>query len=293
MPDFMQNHSLIENQGIIEKQISPEKLSLAESWKCAEHWRFIESNTDYMISNFGRVMSLKHKRKLIISTSLNAYGYEMTHISQKGIDALYFIHRLVAINFIPNPHNLPQVNHLDGNTLNNHVSNLEWCDAFDNMRHAILTGLRPTGTDSACIPCAVTDECGNVLRPYPSIKALARGEQMKESQQALLHVMLKRPERLLQHARRNVSWKSDLILTQDSRAFLETEKSPRRARPATGFAPVCHSVTKQYYRCLMPEEAISLGVSSRRRIDCTGRRTGDFRATPPVSHSKKQERSVL
>ena len=55
-----------------------------------------------------------------------------------------FLHRILAECFIPNPNNLPFVNHIDGNPLNNALSNLEWCTCSDNNKHAIATGLRPT-----------------------------------------------------------------------------------------------------------------------------------------------------
>ena len=51
------------------------------------------------------------------------------------------IHRLVALTYIPNLENKPNINHKDGNTFNNHVSNLEWCTAKENMEHAHRTGL--------------------------------------------------------------------------------------------------------------------------------------------------------
>ena len=92
-----------------------------------ENWRFIEANSDYMVSDHGRILSFKGKSKLIISSSITAKGYEYVAIRQKGIYVGYSVHRLVATAFIPNPKRLPQVNHLDGNKLNNHVATLEWC----------------------------------------------------------------------------------------------------------------------------------------------------------------------
>ena len=54
---------------------------------------------------------------------------------------LFQVHRLVAQTFVPNPNNLPQINHKDGNPLNNNIDNLEWCDGFGNMQHAQANGL--------------------------------------------------------------------------------------------------------------------------------------------------------
>lgn len=60
----------------------------------------------------------------------------------------YSVHRAVAEAFIPNPNNLPCVNHIDGNKENNHVSNLEWVTYQENSQHAAKTGLIQTGKDS-------------------------------------------------------------------------------------------------------------------------------------------------
>ena len=165
-----------------------------------ENWRFIKANSDYMVSDHGRILSFKGKSKLIISSSITAKGYEYVAIRQKGIYVGYSVHRLVATAFIPNPKRLPQVNHLDGNKLNNHVANLEWCDAYDNVMHAIRTGLRPSSPALSPVPCATTDEAGNILQAYPSMNALVKGEQMNPKQRNWLVLHLLHPERLKQSA---------------------------------------------------------------------------------------------
>jgi len=104
----------------------------------------------YEVSNFGRVRSLdriveskrgplKYKGKLI-STSLNSDGYPTFNLCKAGKQRNVKVHQIVAKAFIPNPDNLPEVNHIDEIKTNNHVSNLEWCTRLENMRHG--TGLR-------------------------------------------------------------------------------------------------------------------------------------------------------
>lgn len=84
-----------------------------------------------------------HKRTLPhkLTPTLDKYGYLKIKLSIKGKTYYRTIHRLVAETFIPNPNNLPQVNHIDGNKLNNDVSNLEWVTPKENTLHAYLTGL--------------------------------------------------------------------------------------------------------------------------------------------------------
>ena len=75
------------------------------------------------------------KGKLLSSQKSNT-GYECVLLSKHQVCKKFSIHRLVANAFIPNPQNKPQVNHIDGNKLNNHVDNLEWCTAKENHKHA-------------------------------------------------------------------------------------------------------------------------------------------------------------
>ena len=85
----------------------------------------------YQVSNFGRVKSIKFGKEIILKQKIKD-GYYYVGLSKNGIQKMYLVHRLVAEAFLPNPDNLPQVNHKDENKLNNVVSNLEWCSAQYN-----------------------------------------------------------------------------------------------------------------------------------------------------------------
>lgn len=93
----------------------------------------------YYISNTGLIKNINTNK--ILKLRKNCRGYLKTNISINGKLKTVFIHRLVAITFIPNPNNYPQVNHKDGNKENNNVENLEWCSPKQNIEHAIKLGL--------------------------------------------------------------------------------------------------------------------------------------------------------
>lgn len=79
------------------------------------------------------------KTKTTVSYFINRYVYYRYNDGIKP--KLGMVHRAVAITFIPNPHNLPYINHKDGNKINNRVANLEWCTCLQNIRHGWDTGL--------------------------------------------------------------------------------------------------------------------------------------------------------
>ena len=105
-----------------------------------ENWKPIAfTNGDYLVSDMGRVKTAKTGR--ILAPAVSEAGYERVGLFKCDREKRYRVHRLVAEVFIPNPDNLPQVNHKDGNKRNNCVSNLEWVTAKENMVHAHITGL--------------------------------------------------------------------------------------------------------------------------------------------------------
>lgn len=113
-----------------------------------EEWRDIEGYDGlYQISNFGRVKSFKFKTPRIMKPLLQTTGslYLAINLYSKGKIKRNNTHRIVAQTFVPNPENKPEVNHIDGHTLNNHVSNLEWATRSENEQHAYNMGLAKQG----------------------------------------------------------------------------------------------------------------------------------------------------
>lgn len=113
-----------------------------------EIWKDIKGYEGlYQISNFGRVRSLERKvkgrkyRRKFLSIQKNKNGYQKVGLYNSPNHKSISIHRLVALNFIPNPHNKKCVNHKDGNKENNKVNNLEWVTHSENMKHAFTKGL--------------------------------------------------------------------------------------------------------------------------------------------------------
>lgn len=102
-----------------------------------EVWANIPNHKDYQISNCGRVKSYKNGRETILKGFIQNTGYLTVHLDNKK----YSVHRLVASVFIHELKDKDIVNHKDGNKLNNHVDNLEWCTYKENNMHAWETGL--------------------------------------------------------------------------------------------------------------------------------------------------------
>lgn len=119
-----------------------------------EVWKDLngEFGYHYQVSSFGRVRSKNRKikssngviislRSKILAQEHHKTNYYRVRLCVDKVKYSKSVHRLVAEVFIPNPENKPEVNHIDGNRLNNHLSNLEWTTKDENMKHAVDTGL--------------------------------------------------------------------------------------------------------------------------------------------------------
>jgi len=118
-----------------------------------EVWVDVKGYEDmYEVSNMARVRSRKFHRVTILKAPVNKHiGYRYLHLCKNGETEQFYLHRLVATAFIPNPHNWPEVNHKDGDRANCLPDNLEWCTHRQNIHHAIHTLGRHAAINSTAI----------------------------------------------------------------------------------------------------------------------------------------------
>lgn len=108
-----------------------------------EEFRDLQGFDNYQISNLGRIYS-KKKRTCLKVKKLGNSGYYQVRLSKDGKYIYKNLHRILAETFIPNPNNYRTVNHINGNKLDNRISNLEWTDDCTQQHQACLLGLKPT-----------------------------------------------------------------------------------------------------------------------------------------------------
>lgn len=126
---------------------------MSEIWKDIPEYEGL-----YQINKIGEIKTLdkvvknaKGFRKIYgkkLKLQLDKKGYYRIGLTRNNKQKFYLVHRLVAKTFIPNKNNYPVVNHIDGNTRNNSVTNLEWCTYSYNIKHAYNIGLKiPKGAE--------------------------------------------------------------------------------------------------------------------------------------------------
>lgn len=142
-----------------------------------ELWKPVPDYDGYQVSNFGRVKRIyKNGKQRVLKPVLNRNGYLRICLSKGNEKKIFSIHRLVAQAFIPNPLSKPQINHIDGNKLNNHVENLEWVTGSENQRHAVGTGLKKSGQDRP--EAKLTNQQAQYIRENPSKYNISQLAQM-------------------------------------------------------------------------------------------------------------------
>lgn len=151
-----------------------------EIWKDIKNFEGL-----YQVSSLGRYRSLDryivcknrwgelsefYRPGQIMKCSLNNKGYCIAHLSNHNKSTTVLLHRLVAETFIPNPNNLPEVNHEDENKLNNRVDNLKWCDRIYNNNYGKLNKEgRRVSRKHIMKKVAQYDMDGNLIKIYDGL----------------------------------------------------------------------------------------------------------------------------
>jgi len=141
-----------------------------------EIWKDVKGYEGYYeVSNLGRVKRIGKTNCL--RSAITKDGYEQVTLSVNNKLKSYAIHRLVAIAFIPNPNNLPQVNHKDENKLNNYVENLEWCTQEYNLKYGTArkrANIKNTNRKDISKVVYQYSLEGELINIYPSTQELRR-----------------------------------------------------------------------------------------------------------------------
>ena len=135
----------------------------------------------YQVSNLGRVKSLKYKRsnkEKIIKSYVRKLGYLAVSLYKENKFKIFSIHRLVAQAFVPNPNNLPCINHKDENPSNNIWTNLEWCTYEYNNNYG-AHNIRQANTKSKPIKQISLD--GTVVKIWPSALVACKENEYNRS----------------------------------------------------------------------------------------------------------------
>ena len=140
-----------------------------------DFWKYVKNYEGlYEVSSTGKVRNIRNDKNNLIKTRIDRAGYLRLGLSKDNIKSTHLVHRLVAEAFIPNPDNLPQVNHKDENKQNNCVDNLEWCDAKYNTNYG-------TRIEKYCKPVIQYSMTGNKIKTWKSATEASKSLNINQS----------------------------------------------------------------------------------------------------------------
>ncbi len=159
----------------------------------------------YQISNLGRVKVMARNKNVwqasyiskekVLKQNLSTSGYYQVALQENNISKHFKVHRLVAIAFIPNPENKPQVNHINGIKTDNRLENLEWATASENRQHAFDIGLNKRGEK-------------HYSTKFTDNDVLDIKERLKKGESCTSISMLYKVHRkTISHIKNNITWK--------------------------------------------------------------------------------------
>ena len=133
----------------------------------------------YQVSNLGNILSLNYRntgRAELMNPWEDKDGYLKIGLRKNRKTDFILVHRLVAQTFLPNPDNLPQVNHKDENKANNRVENLEWCDGKYNHNYGTINQRISKANTNGKLskPVLQLSLTGELIREYPSANECGR-----------------------------------------------------------------------------------------------------------------------
>lgn len=155
-----------------------------ETWKDIKDYKGL-----YQISNLGKIKKLEkrlisyykdgriykgYKKEKILKNRLYNNGYYGVVLSKNNKQKNIFIHRILAIYFIPNPENKLEVNHKDGNKQNNDINNLEWVTKSENQKHAFKIGLKKVSIKNNYMLAQKPVYCKELNKTFKSISEASR-----------------------------------------------------------------------------------------------------------------------
>lgn len=157
---------------------------MSEIWKDIPNYQGL-----YQVSDYGNIRSLDHysnnhypdgnkqfHKGKILKPFENANGYLLIKLYKNGHNTTFQLHRIVANVFLPNHNKKLQVNHLDENTKNNKVTNLEWCSAKRNSNYGTRNKRISVANRNGKLSKKIKqlDKVGNLIKVWPSLQEAER-----------------------------------------------------------------------------------------------------------------------